>query len=57
MFGIKDQRYIDGAAVQLVGLFAVEQMQQVAGSAVVIRFGIEARAVFMKLVPVEKASR
>ena len=54
MLGVKNQRYVDGAAVQLVGLFAVEQMQQVAGGAVVVGFGIDARAVFMKLVPVEK---
>ena len=42
MFGIKNQRDVDGAAVQLVGLFAVEQMQKMAGGAVVVGFGLDA---------------
>ena len=48
MLGVENQRYVDGAAVQLVGLLAVQQMQEMAGGAVVVGFGIDALAVFMK---------
>ena len=39
MLGVENQRNVDGAAVQLVGLLAKEQMEKVAGGVVVIGFG------------------
>ena len=41
MLGVENQRNIDGAAVQLVRLLAVQQMQKMAGGAVVLGFGVE----------------
>ena len=54
MFGVKNQRHVDGAAVQLVGLFAVQQMEKMSGGAVVVGGGLDALSGLMKLVPVKQ---
>ncbi len=41
MLGVENQRSIDGAAVQIVGLLAVQQIEKMAGGIVVVGFGVE----------------
>ena len=54
MLGVEDERGIDGAAMQLVGLVAVQQMKKVAGGVVVVGRRNNAFAVLLKVVPIEK---
>src|SRR6185369_12610469 len=54
MFGVKYQRYVNGAAVQLVGLLTEEQMEKVAGGIVVIGFCDDALAAGDEVVPIEQ---
>src|SRR5439155_22708120 len=55
VFGIENERYIDGAPVQVVGLFAVDQMEKVAGAAVIVGLGLYAFTVISSdVMPVDQ---
>ena len=54
MLGVENQGHIDGAAVELIGLLAVQHMEELPGYAVIVRCRFNPFAALVKVVPVEQ---
>ena len=54
MLGIENERHIDGTAVQLVGLLAMQQIEKLSCRAVVVCCCLNPFATSLKMVPVEE---